>query len=87
MTEASYDYRVLQASHITDPNGNLAEFRFSPAGLLAAQYLRGKNGEGDVANPIVRMEYDLLAFVNRGQRPRDGSQATAFRQTMSTKAD
>ncbi len=66
-TEASYDYRVLQASRINDPNGNLAEFRFSPAGLLMAQYIRGKNGEGDASNPSVRMEYDLLAFANRGQ--------------------
>jgi len=66
-TEASYDYRVLQASRITDPNGNLAEFRFSPAGLLTAQYIRGKNGEGDASNPSVSMECDLLAFANRGQ--------------------
>src|SRR4029077_15984607 len=64
-TEAAYDYRVLQASRITDPNGNLAEFRFSPSGLLNAQYVRGKNGEGDSNNPSVRMEYDLLAFANQ----------------------
>jgi RHS repeat-associated protein len=67
VTEASYDYRVLQAREITDPNGNVSEFRFSPAGFVTAQYLRGKNGEGDGANPSVGMEYDLLAFANHGQ--------------------
>jgi RHS repeat-associated protein len=63
-TEAQYDYRVMQARQITDPNGNVAEFRFSPAGFVTEQYLRGKSGEGDAANPSVRMEYDLLAFAN-----------------------
>jgi RHS repeat-associated protein len=67
ITQAQYDYRVLQARQITDPNGNVSEFRFSPAGLLTSQFVRGKNGEGDGANPSVRMEYDLLAFANRGQ--------------------
>ena len=55
-TLATYDYRVLQAGQITDSNGNTASFTFSPAGLLTAQSLRGKNGEGDAANPSVRME-------------------------------
>lgn len=63
-TEAQYGYRVLQARQITDPNGNLAEFDFSPAGFVTAQYVRDKNGEGDAANPSVRMEYDLFAFAN-----------------------
>jgi RHS repeat-associated protein len=67
VTEASYDYRVLQARQITDPNGNVSEFQFSPAGFVTAQYVRGENGEGDGANPCVRTEYDLLAFANHGQ--------------------
>lgn len=66
-TLAGYDYRVLQASAITDANGNTASFAFSPAGFLAAQFARGRNGEGDGANPSVRMEYDLLAFGERHQ--------------------
>lgn len=66
-TQAQYDYRILQARLITDPNGNLSEFRFSPAGLVTAQFARGKNGEGDAANPSVSMQYDLLAFATRGQ--------------------
>jgi RHS repeat-associated protein len=66
-TQARYDYRVLQASDITDPNDNTASFAFSPAGFLVAQFLTGKNGEGDSAHPSMRMEYDLLAFSERRQ--------------------
>jgi RHS repeat-associated protein len=66
-TEAQYDYRVLQARAITDPNGNTASFVFSPAGFLTAQFMRGKNGDGDGVNPSLRMEYDLLAFSERRQ--------------------
>lgn len=67
VTQAEYDYRVLQARQITDPNNNISEFRFSPAGLLTSQFVRGKNGEGDGVNPSLRLEYDFLAFANRGQ--------------------
>ena len=49
ITQASYDYRVLQAREITDANGNFAGFTFSPAGFVTAQSMRGKNGEGDGA--------------------------------------
>src|SRR5262249_12327694 len=66
-TRARYDYRVLQASDITDANSNTASFAFSPAGFVTAQFVRGKSGEGDSANPSVRMEYDLLAFSERRQ--------------------
>jgi RHS repeat-associated protein len=66
-TAAQYDYRVLQASSITDPNGNIASFAFSPAGLLTDQFVRSKNGEGDAQHPSIHMEYDLLAFRERHQ--------------------
>jgi RHS repeat-associated protein len=66
VTEAEYNYRVLQVRRVVDPNGNISEFRFSPAGLVTEQYVRGKDGEGDGANPSVRLEYDLLAFAERG---------------------
>ena len=64
---AHYDYRVLQAAVITDTNGNTLDFAFSPAGFLTAQSVRGKNGEGDGANPSLQMEYDLHAFSDRRQ--------------------
>jgi RHS repeat-associated protein len=65
-TAARYDYRVLQASEITDANGNTSAFAFSPAALVTAQFVRGKNGEGDAANASVTFTYDLLAFRDRG---------------------
>jgi RHS repeat-associated protein len=66
-TLADNDYRVLHPRAVTDINGNTASVAFSPAGLVTAQYVRGKNGEGDRAAPSTRMTYDLLAFAERGQ--------------------
>ena len=67
---AVYDYRVLQPRLITDANGNRQEVRFSPLGLVTATAVMGKEGEhsGDTPEaPGSRLEYDLLAFVNRQQ--------------------
>ncbi|HEU4391769.1 MAG TPA: toxin TcdB middle/N-terminal domain-containing protein, partial [Blastocatellia bacterium] len=66
-TTAHNDYRVMEVGEITDANGNSMSFSFSPLGLLTAQFVRGKNGEGDGANPSMRMEYDLHAFSDRRQ--------------------
>lgn len=66
-TLATYDYRVLQAQQVTDINGNISNFAFSPLGLLSATSLQGKNGDGDSTHPSVTMQYDLLAFSQRGQ--------------------
>jgi RHS repeat-associated protein len=70
-TEAEYDYRVLQAKKITDPNGNRSEFGFTPLGLLEKSAIMGKEGEnkGDTLDhPSVRMEYDFFAWKD-GQQP------------------
>lgn len=74
--KAEYDYRVMQAFKITDPNDNITEFDFSPLGLLTAIAVIGKGTEGDYKAatgtfyerfaPSVRMEYDFFAFVNEG---------------------
>jgi RHS repeat-associated protein len=66
-TVAVHDYRVLRPRELTDVNGNTTSATFSPAGLVTAQHVRGKNGEGDRAAPSLRMTYDLLAFSERGQ--------------------
>jgi hypothetical protein len=66
-TAAAHDYRVLRPRQLTDPNGNTSSVTFSPAGLVTAQYVRGKDGEGDRDAPSVRLTYDLLAFPDRGQ--------------------
>jgi RHS repeat-associated protein len=69
-TEAEYDYRVLQAKKITDPNGNQSEFGYTPLGLLEKSAIMGKEGEnkGDTLDhPSVRMEYDFFAWKNSQQ--------------------
>ena len=68
-TRADYDYRVLQPGEVTDPNGNHTRFTFTPLGLLKDTWVLGKptNNEGDRQRPSVKMEYDFLAFVDRGQ--------------------
>jgi hypothetical protein len=67
VTFAEHDLRVLQPRRVTDPNGNTSRVTFSPAGFVTARLVSGKNGEGDATVPSVRMEYDLLAFADRGQ--------------------
>jgi RHS repeat-associated protein len=67
VTSASHDLRLLQPVEVTDPNGNTTRAVFSPSGLVTAQFTGGKHGEGDDADPSVRLDYDLLAFEERGQ--------------------
>jgi RHS repeat-associated protein len=67
VTVAVNDYRVLHPSALTDVNGNTTSVTFSPAGLVTAQYVRGKDGDGDRDAPSTRMSYDLLAYADRGQ--------------------
>jgi RHS repeat-associated protein len=67
VTEAVADYRVLQPRAVTDVNGNTTEVAFSPAGLVVARYVRGKDGTGDRDEPNVRAIYDVLAFAERGE--------------------
>lgn len=70
MTEASYDYRVLQPNLITDPNGNRTAYAFSPLGLLASTAVMGKVNEtvGDTPTvPGTQLVYDFSAYENRAQ--------------------
>ncbi|WP_460223211.1 toxin TcdB middle/N-terminal domain-containing protein [Paraburkholderia terrae] len=62
ITEAQYDYRLLQPGEVTDPNGNRCTFTFSPLGLLQSSFIQGKAGGGDQQRPSVQLEYDFLAF-------------------------
>ncbi|MEU5698084.1 SpvB/TcaC N-terminal domain-containing protein [Streptomyces aurantiacus] len=66
-TAAAYDYRLLRPHTVTDPNGTATSVTFSPAGLVTATYVRGKNGEGDQAAPGTSMKYNLMAFLGSGQ--------------------
>ena len=70
-TNAVYDYRIMQAYEIKDPNGNRAQFAFSPLGFLNKTYALGKNtesiGDTDPEKPGTLMEYDFFAFANEGK--------------------
>jgi RHS repeat-associated protein len=65
-TTAVYDYRVMKPHQVTDPNGNPTSFTFTPLGLLATTWVRGKAGEGDQQAPSIQRQYDFLAFDNHG---------------------
>jgi RHS repeat-associated protein len=79
-TTATYDYRVLQARDLTDANGNTHSVVFAPAGMVTAQFVRGRNGEGDQAQPSTTFTYDLLAFAQRHE-------PTSVRTTRRTHHD
>ncbi|MDZ4210235.1 MAG: toxin TcdB middle/C-terminal domain-containing protein, partial [Methylotenera sp.] len=65
VTTAQYDYRVLQPKQITDPNGNHQRAQYNTLGLLAAQAVAGKNGEGDtLQNPTTQYQYNFDNFRN-----------------------
>ncbi len=66
-TTASYDLRLLHPVEVVDVNGNTRAVTYSPAGLVTAQFVRGKGGEGDRDLPGVRLDYDLTAFSERGR--------------------
>ncbi|MFE0512778.1 SpvB/TcaC N-terminal domain-containing protein, partial [Streptomyces sp. NPDC058964] len=64
-TTATYNYRVLKANLVTDPNGNRTAVGHTPLGLLAwiAELGRAGRSEGDtVDQPGQRFSYDLAAY-------------------------
>ncbi len=71
VTQAEYDYRVLQPSMVTGPNGNRSAFTYKPLGLPAASAVMGKEGEntGDEKDrqitPSTMFTYDFSAFQDR----------------------
>ncbi|HET8846114.1 MAG TPA: toxin TcdB middle/N-terminal domain-containing protein, partial [Ktedonobacteraceae bacterium] len=70
ITQATYDYRVLQPNQIIDTNGNRSAYTFTPLGNLASQAVMGKTTEalGDtLAVPGSSFLYDFQAFVDRSQ--------------------
>jgi RHS repeat-associated protein len=69
---AEYNYRVLQPSRLTDPNGNTTNVRYSAGGLVRKQWLvsRGGSRGGNETSPEVEFEYDLLAY----ERTRDDTE-------------
>ncbi|MDO7877730.1 SpvB/TcaC N-terminal domain-containing protein [Hymenobacter sp. ASUV-10] len=82
-TTARYDYRVLQARLVTDPNLNRTAYGFSPLGLLYKTGILGKFGanEGDVKVeaassaavpdyvPSTTLTYNFHAFTDGRRQP------------------
>ncbi|GGG60520.1 SpvB/TcaC N-terminal domain-containing protein [Hymenobacter glacieicola] len=75
-TTAQYDYRVLQADLVMDPNQNRTAFNFTPLGLLHETGLLGKEnaGEGDIISetplrfkPSTFLEYNFNAYYQDKQ--------------------
>jgi RHS repeat-associated protein len=64
-TIAVHDLRVLQPRQVTDVNGNVGVVTYTPLGLIAEHFVRGKDGagQGDQTLPGTVMAYDLLAFA------------------------
>jgi RHS repeat-associated protein len=72
IVQATYDYRVLQPSLVTDANGNTSSFTFSPFGLLQSSMVSGKSAtEGDQERASVRMEYGFLTFGDSSSNKRE----------------
>ena len=67
---AVHDLRVLQPRQVTDVNANAAAATYTPLGLVAEHYVRGKDGagQGDQNLPGTSLIYDLLAFA-QGRGP------------------
>ncbi len=70
VTRGENDYRVLAPRAVVDANDNRSEVSYTPLGLPASIWLRGKGapGEGDTDEaPCTRLDYELRAYVERGQ--------------------
>ena len=67
---AKNDYRVMQASLVTDANGNRGAVAFDELGMVTATAVMGKEGASDgdtLADPTTRIEYDLFQWQNAQQ--------------------
>ena len=62
------DYRVLGAVLMTDPNKNRTAVEIDALGLVVKQAVMGEEGAGEgdtLADPTVRMEYELFNWLNQ----------------------
>ena len=79
---ATYDYRVLRPSLVTDPNGNQTAVGYTPLGLPAWTANTGKPGanQGDTpAQPGTVFTYDLTAWDDNPGNPQPISVHTTRR--------
>jgi hypothetical protein len=70
---AENDYRVLAPKRVTDPNLNRTAVAFDALGMPVRIASMGKEGSGEgdtLADPTIRVEYDVLRYVKtRGAQP------------------
>jgi RHS repeat-associated protein len=71
---ASYDYRALRPSVVTDTNGNRTQYNYTPLGLLASIAIMGKPGEGvgdevpgESPVPSIQLSYAFMQATPAGQ--------------------
>jgi RHS repeat-associated protein len=79
---ATYDYRVLRPSRVTDPNGNQTAVGYTPLSLPAWIAATGKPGanQGDtLAQPGTVFDYDLTAWDDNPANPQPMSVHTTRR--------
>jgi RHS repeat-associated protein len=70
IVQSTNDYRVLAPRLVTDPNLNRSEVEFDALGMVVATAVMGKVGSSDgdvITDPTTTLEYDLLAFQDRGE--------------------
>jgi RHS repeat-associated protein len=70
VTSAVHDLRVLQPARVTDINANTVVVTYTPLGLVAGHFARGKDDadQGDQSRPGTLLTYDLLSF-DQGRGP------------------
>lgn len=69
-TVAVNDYRTLGPVMMTDPNQNRSAVEIDPLGMVVKSAVMGKAGAGEgdtLADPTVRMEYELFNWMDHGQ--------------------
>ena len=73
VTAAEYDYRVMQAWQVTEPNGNRVQLAFTPLGFVNKTAVMGKvtdapQPHGDTLDdPGTLLEYNFFAWMNDAQ--------------------
>jgi RHS repeat-associated protein len=69
-THATNDYRVMGPVLITDPNRNRSAIEIDALGMVVKEAVMGKAGSSDgdtLADPTVRVEYELFNWMNHSR--------------------
>ncbi|SNT49761.1 RHS repeat-associated core domain-containing protein [Asanoa hainanensis] len=85
---AEYDLRLLAPDLATDGNGNRVAIEYDELGIAVATAALGKTGLDSLADPTIRIEYDLFRWQTTGepnvvrtyQRERHGAANTGWQE-------